>query len=110
MLTIVGAGAVGLVMGGRLAHSGTPVLFVTRSSEAAGVLATSGVNVGYPATGEDIHAQVDAVAGVSNAGEQIGDGPVLLCVRGSQVAGVAEELARVAPDVTVVCWQNDVGN
>jgi len=110
MLTIVGAGAVGLVMGGRLAHTGTPVLFVTRSSEAAGVLASSGVSVSYPATGEGIHAQVDAVAGVANAGERIGDGPVLLCVRGSHVAGVADEIAAIAPNVPVVCWQNDVGN
>jgi len=110
MLTILGAGAVGLVMGGRLAHSGTPVLFVTRSSEVADLLALSGVSVGYPATGEGIHAQVDAVAGVANSGERIGEGPVLLCVRGSQVAGVADEIAAIAPSATVVCRQNDVGN
>ena len=110
MLTIVGAGAVGLVMGGRLAHYGTPVLFITRSPEAAAALTASGVCVGYPATGEEIHAQVDAIAGMKNAVRQIGDGPVLLCVRGSQVSDAADDLLGVAPNVAVVCWQNDVGN
>ena len=108
MLTIVGNGSVGLVMGCRLAHSGTPILFVARSPQAADALAATGVSVENPATGERTHAQVDAVAGVGNAGEQIGDGPVMLCVRESQIPGVTDELARVAPDVAVVCWQNGV--
>ena len=110
MLTIVGAGSVGLVMGGRLAHSGTPILFVTRSTTSAGVIAASGVSIENPATGERIHARVDAVGGVASAGALIGDGPVMLCVRGSQVSGVADDLARAAPDVAIVCWQNDVGS
>lgn len=110
MLTIVGAGSVGLVMGARLAQSGTSVLFVTRTSEAATMLAASGVRIENPATGEILRAQVDAVAGVANAGDRIGEGPVMLCTRGPQVDGIADELARVAPDVAVVCWQNDVDN
>ena len=60
MLTIVGNGSVGLVMGCRLAHSGTPILFVARSPQAADVLAATGVSVGDPATGERTHAQVKA--------------------------------------------------
>jgi 2-dehydropantoate 2-reductase len=112
VITILGAGSVGLSVGARLARAGERVLFVTRRPEAAAALDEQGVRLEDPASGEAWSARdgVEAVAGVAAAGPRMGDGPVLLCVRATDTTRVAMELAAAAPHATVASLQNDVDN
>ena len=110
MISIVGAGSVGLAVGARLARSGERVLFVTRREEAARALAARGVRLEDPASGEAWSAPVEAVAGIGTAGRRLQEGPVLLCVRANDTETAGAALAAAAPDVLVVSIQNDVFN
>ena len=65
MPTLVGAGAVGLVLGARLARAGEDVRIVTRRPEVAARIEREGVRVEDPATGESWTARVRAVAGIA---------------------------------------------
>ena len=110
MLTVCGAGSVGLVIGARLAHAGEPVLFVTRSAEAADRIEREGVRLEDPATGSTFTAKAQSAAGVDAAAARIGRGPVLVCTRSVDGPQVARELARVAGDAVVASAQNGVEN
>jgi 2-dehydropantoate 2-reductase len=110
MLTVYGSGAVGLVVGARLARAGEPVLFVTHGAEQAQRIGRDGVRFEDPGSGESWCTRAEAVAGVAGAGERIGEGPVLFCVRASQTEDCARELALVAPRACPVSLQNDLGN
>ena len=112
MITVLGAGAIGLAIGTRLARAGRRVLFVTRRPEVANAILTSGVRLEDLASGEAWSARtgVKAVAGILAAGPFIGQGPVLVCVRASDTQAVAEDLAAAAPRAVVASLQNDVGN
>ncbi len=111
-ITVLGAGAVGLAVGTRLARAGRSVLFVTRRPEAARAIAAGGVRLDDPASGEawSASAGVEAICGIDAAGERIGAGPVLVCVRATDTPAVASALAAVAPDAVVASLQNDLGN
>ncbi len=112
MITVLGAGAVGLAIGTRLARAGRRVLFVTRRPETAHAIQSGGVRLEDLASGEAWSARtgVEAVAGILAAGPLIGEGPVLVCVRASDTQAVAEDLAAAAPRAVVASLQNDVGN
>lgn len=112
MISIVGAGAVGLAVGARLARAGAQVLFVTRRPEAARTIEREGVRLEDPASGEAWSARenVSAVAGVAAAGDTLGRGPLLLCVRATDTPAVADEIRSVAPAACVTSLQNDLGN
>jgi len=112
VITIVGAGAVGLAVGTRLARAGCGVLFVTRRAETARAIAAEGVRLEDPASGEAWSArdEVDAVCGILRAGPRIGEGPVLLCVRATDTPAVAAELVAAAPRAVVASLQNELGN
>jgi 2-dehydropantoate 2-reductase len=110
MLTVLGAGSVGLVLGARLARAGQPVLFLTRRAEVAERIEREGIRIEDPASGEAWTAPAQARAGANAAAERIGAGPVLFCVRTSQLEAAAADLARVAPGATAVCLLNDVHN
>ncbi|MHC4506609.1 MAG: ketopantoate reductase family protein [Planctomycetota bacterium] len=110
MITIYGAGSVGLVIGARLARAGSRVLFLTRHPEAAREIAEAGVRFEDPGTGEAWSAPAAAAAGVEAAAEHIAEGPVLFCVRASQTEDAARSLARAAPGAAAVSVQNDVDN
>ncbi len=110
MLTIYGAGAVGLVIGARLARAGEPVLFVTRRPEAAREIAERGVQIEDPATGERWCVRAHAVAGPAAAAPQLGSGPVLFCMRAPDTESAAAALADVAPEADVASVQNDLDN
>ncbi|MCC6639936.1 MAG: hypothetical protein IT386_02090 [Deltaproteobacteria bacterium] len=112
MIAVLGAGAVGLTVGGRLANAGRSVLFVTRRPEAAAAIARDGVLIEDPAAGSAlrVRAGVDAVCGIDAAGPRIADGLVLVCVRATDTRAVATELARGAPRAVVASLQNDVDN
>jgi 2-dehydropantoate 2-reductase len=110
MLTVYGAGAVGLVVGARLARAGAPLLLVARRREAADLIDAQGIRIEDPALGSHFVQRVAAVAGVEAAAGRIGAGPVLFCMRASDTEEAARALAAVAPRATVASLQNDVDN
>jgi 2-dehydropantoate 2-reductase len=110
MLVIYGAGAVGLVVGARLARAGVPVLVVTRRPETARRIQEHGVRIEDPATGRAFEQRAPAVCGIEAAAERIEAGPVVFCMRSADTAAAARALAAVAPETTVASLQNDVDN
>jgi 2-dehydropantoate 2-reductase len=108
MLVIQGAGAVGLVLGARLARAGSDVLFVTRRPEQARRIERDGVRLEDPASGEAWEVRARAVAGIAEAREAIAGAPLILCVRAPQADAATEPLWRVAPAATIVSAQNGV--
>jgi 2-dehydropantoate 2-reductase len=110
MLVIYGAGAVGLVVGARLARAGLPVLLVTRRPEAARRIHEQGVRIEDPSTGRGFEQRVAAVCGIEAASEKIEAGPVLFCMRSSDTADAARALLAVARNALVGSLQNDVDN
>lgn len=110
MLTVLGAGSVGLSLGARLRRAGEDVLFVVRDPAQAAELRAHGVGVDDPGSGASFHVKVRATVDLARDGARIGDGPVLVCVRATGTAAVARTLAVAAPEATVVSVQNDVDN
>lgn len=108
---IVGAGSVGLSLGGRLAAAGAPVTFIVRRLEQAQRLNTAGVRIEDPATGEVVSASVRAKTLTEVAAEQhLAPAFVLLCTRATDTASVAPLLGARFPDAALVSVQNDVDN
>lgn len=103
-VVVVGAGAVGLAIGTRLARAGTPVHFVVRRAQAARSIDTEGVALEDPATGEVVRARASA----SLEGPAATSGPILLCLRAGDDDGMATRIARRWPDAPIVSAQNDV--
>jgi 2-dehydropantoate 2-reductase len=110
VIVVYGTGAVGLTLGARLLRAGHPVLFVARRQEVARAIAADGVRVAHPASGEAFEVRAQALAGIEAAAGRIGAGPVLLCMRRSDLEPCADALARVAPEAAVAALQNDVDN
>lgn len=108
MIAVYGAGAVGLVLGARLARAGEPVLFVTRRRAAARRIASEGVTLEDPASGESFVARAEAVAGPEAAAERLDGGFVVFCMRVPQAVPAAEALARAAPEARVASALNGV--
>ena len=109
---ILGAGAIGCYVGGRLALAGQRVTFVGRP-RVIDALATHGLTV------TDLEGFSGHVAGtaLSLAGSlrelALNDEPtiILLCVKGGATDGAAREVAEVCPAGTViVSLQNGVDN
>ena len=109
-VAVVGAGAVGLNLGARLARAGCEVLFVARRPEVAEAIDSHGVELEDPASGERWSAPARAVVGLEQARPALGRGPVLLCVRAPETEALAASLAQAAPNATLVSAQNDVDN
>jgi len=105
---ILGAGAVGLVVGARLARTGCDVLMLTRRPEPARRIAQGGIRVEDPATGEAWTQPVPARAEPDWEAGALRDRTVILCVRTPQLDAAAAALARVAPRAVVANAQNDV--
>ncbi len=110
MITVLGAGAVGLLLGGRLARAGREVLFVTRRAEVARQIQRDGVELEDPASGTCSRVPGVALDCGGASAPPIGRGPVLVCVRGPDTEAAARWLAGAAPGATVVSVQNDVDN
>jgi len=107
---VYGAGAVGLVLGARLARAGDDVLFVTRRPEVADRIAREGVRVEDLSTRESWSATARATSDPGRAAEGLRDAPVLFCMRRSQLEAAAEALAAETRDIAAVSFQNDVDN
>lgn len=103
---VLGAGAVGGVVGGRLAQHGHDVVLVARGAHGAAI-AAGGLLLRSP----DDEVRVD-VPVVGHAGELSidHDDVVLLAVKGQHTRDALESLAAAPADVAVACLQNGVDN
>ena len=104
---IVGAGAIGGVVGARLGQHGHDVVLVARGAHGAAI-AEHGLLLRTPT--EQVTVRLPVVATPAEISWQPGD-VVLLAVKGHQTAAALGQLISCAPDgVPVVCLQNGVDN
>ena len=109
---VMGAGAIGCYVGGRLAASGADVTFVARSSRRDH-LATGGLSLSsYDGFLTEIGPDRYAVVGSANeAAAPGGEVIVLLATKGGATAAVSAELgAALAPGTPVISLQNGIDN
>jgi 2-dehydropantoate 2-reductase len=99
---VVGAGAVGGVVGGRLAQHGHDVLLVARGPHHDAI-AADGLLIRSP--DDEVRVSVPVVDQVGRADLSAGD-VILLAVKGQDTPGVLAEL----PDLPIACLQNGVDN
>lgn len=104
-IAVVGAGAVGGYFGGMLARAGAPVVMIGRS---AFVEAVTGSGLFMDTVHFQEHVKVQASTDLSAAA---GADFVLFCVKTTDTAATARELANyISPATTVVSLQNGVNN
>jgi 2-dehydropantoate 2-reductase len=105
---VVGAGAIGGVLGGRLHQSGFEVLLVARGPHLDAIQ-RDGLTLEDPDRTATL--AVPAVGTVAEA-ELDPDDVLLLCVKGQQTAAVLDDLVAAAPppSLPVVCAQNGLEN
>ena len=103
---IYGAGAVGGVVGGHLAHVGNDVIFIGRSDHV-NTIREHGLRVVTPTS-----TYILRVPAVTTP-DQIDFGPddvVLLCVKSQNTDEALRDLRAVVEDVPIFCFQNGVRN
>jgi 2-dehydropantoate 2-reductase len=106
-LVVVGAGAIGGTIGGRLAQAGHDVVLVARGAHLA-ALQDTGLDLRTPMGAAVV--RVPAVGSVAEVDWRDGD-VVLLAVKGQHTDGLLDELEAVAPpELPIVCAQNGVAN
>jgi 2-dehydropantoate 2-reductase len=104
---VLGAGAIGSVVGGRLARHGHRAVLVARGAHLA-ALRAGGLRLESPEGADQV--AVPAVGSVAEAGPTAED-VVLLAVKSQDtVAAVAELAAAASTEVPVFCLQNGVAN
>ncbi len=104
---VIGAGAVGGVVGARLYQHGTEVALVARGAHLDAMTA-DGLRVRSP--DDDVTVWPTLAATVGDIEWREGD-VVLLAVKSQDSDAVLHDLSLVAPvDLPVVCMQNGVGN
>ena len=104
---VVGAGAVGGVVGARMAQHGHDVVLVARGPHLEAIRA-DGLRLDSP--DGSVTIAIDAVADPAAAGIEAGD-VVLLAVKSQDTPAALDALAAAAPaTVPVVCLQNGVAN
>ncbi len=96
----------GLVLGARLARAGNDVLFVCRSDASADQITREGVHFEDLGSNRRFHVSASAIPADEVDAEQIGAGPVLLCVRMQQTQSAASRLSQVARQSPVAVVQN----
>ena len=105
MITVFGAGAIGLVLAARLARAGNSVRVCTRRGDGAQQIAERSIDVEEPVTGARWNASV-----VAQAGPPVGErDAIFACVRGPDAAVAAAQLAAASPDASIVNVQNGLG-
>ncbi len=103
---IYGAGAVGGVIGGCLAHHGHDVALLARGEHLA-ALQARGLELQTP----ELTVTLPIPAAANPAALPVSDGDVVILATKSQdTLGAVEQVAAVAPDVPIVCAQNGVDN
>ncbi|MHB1854873.1 MAG: ketopantoate reductase family protein [Acidimicrobiales bacterium] len=104
---VYGAGAIGGVVGGRLAESGHEVSLLARGRHRA-TLAEHGLRIDSPAGSVTLHPEVrEHPAEIDWRNDDV----VLLAVKGQDTSAARDALVRSAPpSVAIVCLQNGVVN
>ena len=106
-IVLIGPGAVGGVVGGRLFQFGHDVVLVARGAHRDAI-AARGLTVEWP------EGSVTLPVPVVGSPAELTFGPsdvVVVAVKSQDTAGVVDALAAVAgPDVPIVCLQNGVTN
>lgn len=104
---VVGAGAIGGVVGARLVEAGQPVVFVARGAHGDAI-SSGGLHVSSPERSVVIEAEVAPHVGDVGWGN---DDVVLVAVKSQDTVPVLDALVATAPpDLPVVCLQNGVNN
>ena len=103
---VIGAGAIGGVVGGRLAEHGHDVVLVARGPHHD-AMAADGLLIRSP--DGDVRVQVPVAATPQAAGIRDGD-VVMLAVKGQDTSGVLHALAGAPDDTPIACLQNGVDN
>lgn len=103
---VVGAGAIGGVVGGRLAEHGHDVLLVARGVHGE-TIRRDGLLVRSPDRQVRVHPPV--VAGVAEVDWADGD-VLLLAVKGQDTPSVLDALGDAPDDLPIACLQNGVAN
>jgi 2-dehydropantoate 2-reductase len=102
VITVFGAGAIGLVLAARLARAGNAVRVCTRSPDDAQQIAQHGIDVEEPGTGARWNAQA-----IAQAGPPVGErDAIFACVRGPDARAAASQLFAASPDAPIVNVQN----
>jgi 2-dehydropantoate 2-reductase len=104
---VVGTGAVGGVVGGRLHEHGHDVVFVARPAQAAAIR-NDGLRIESPETTEVLRGLtiVEELSEIRWTSRDV----VLLAIKTQDSCAALSSLASVAPDVPIVCIQNGVEN
>ena len=105
-IVIYGAGAIGGVLGGLLAFSGTPVIMIGRTNNVDAIR-KNGLKL-FTTAGTHL-VQLPAVTAPGKIGFNPTD-VVFLCVKGQDTDSAVRELSAVVQDVPVFCFQNGVRN
>jgi 2-dehydropantoate 2-reductase len=103
---VIGAGAIGGTIGGRLAEAGREVVLVARGAHLA-ALQESGLRLDDPERSRTL--RLPAVGDVGDVGWRADD-VALLCTKTQDTEALLDALQAAAPDVPVVCAQNGVAN
>lgn len=104
-VAVVGAGAVGCYFGGMLARAGVPVVLIGRA-DFVDAVNRSGLFLDTVSFQETVHPSVSAELKAA-AGADV----ILFCVKTTDTASVAGNLARILkPNALVVSLQNGVNN
>jgi 2-dehydropantoate 2-reductase len=103
---VIGAGAIGGTIGGRLTEAGREVVLVARGAHLD-ALREHGLRLDDPERSRTL--RIPAVGSVGEVGWRAGD-VALLCMKTQDTEAVLDALRAVAPDVPVVCAQNGVAN
>lgn len=104
---IYGAGAVGGVVGGRLAEAGHDVILIARGAHLE-TIRRDGLRIDSP--GGSVTVRCPAVSDPSEV-DWVGDEVVMLAMKGQDTVPALRTLRAVAPpSVAVVCLQNGVVN
>jgi len=104
---VYGAGAIGGVVGGRLAEAGHEVVLLARGQHRA-VMAERGLRIDSPDRSVTLHPEV---RGHPDEIDWSTDDIVLLAVKGQDTSAARDALVRSAPpSVSIVCLQNGVVN
>lgn len=109
---VVGAGAIGGLVGGRLAQHGHDVVLVARGAHGAAI-AADGLLIRSPEGEDRVPVPVVGHASELDLGAHDGDGGadvVLLAVKGQDTAASLDTLADGPPDLAIACLQNGVEN
>ncbi|GGF82866.1 ketopantoate reductase family protein [Paenibacillus aceti] len=117
---IIGAGALGLLFGGKLAAAGVQVRFWTRTAEQSRLLQQEGINVEEPHSGVlsvapsmvRAYPAADLMGGeVDGLAEGAADWIFVMTKQRSVDSSLLETVHKIAgPETGIICFQNGMGH